>query len=120
MYNILVVFIHASISSSRGRAWERKRWRSSEYVRVLETVAAARALEELVGEPDVATHGADRGGAGGGGAGGVGHGEIRRRARRRGGSECGSGRDGKVWARRGVLNMRGGERESVCVWCTCM
>jgi hypothetical protein len=39
------------------------------YVRVLEAVAAARAAEELLGEADVAAHGADRGG------GGAGHGD---------------------------------------------
>jgi hypothetical protein len=39
------------------------------YVRVLEAVAASRAAEELLGEADVAAHGADRGGCGGGGAG---------------------------------------------------
>jgi hypothetical protein len=45
------------------------RERRKEYVRVLEAVAAARALEELVGEPDVAAHGADGGGA-------AGHGDV--------------------------------------------
>jgi hypothetical protein len=34
------------------------------YVRVLEAVAAARAAEELLGEADVAAHGADGGGGG--------------------------------------------------------
>lgn len=34
------------------------------YIRVLEAVAAARAPEELIGEADVAAHGADGGGAG--------------------------------------------------------
>jgi hypothetical protein len=33
-------------------------------VRVLEAAAAARAAEELVGEPDIAAHGAHGGGSG--------------------------------------------------------
>ena len=40
------------------------------HVRVLEAVAAARAAEELLGEADVAAHGADRGCGGGAGHGG--------------------------------------------------
>lgn len=48
------------------------------YVRVLEAVAAARAPEELLGEADVAAHGAD-----GGGGGAAGHGESERRGRKR-------------------------------------
>jgi len=46
------------------------------HVRVLEAVAAARAAEELLGEANVAAHGADRGCGGGvgGGGGGAGHG----------------------------------------------
>jgi len=56
-------------------SWARRGWAQIKevyiyiYVRVLEAVAAARAAEELLGEADVAAHGADRGGCGGGGAG---------------------------------------------------
>lgn len=57
-------------------------------VRVLEAVAAARAPEELLGEADVAAHGADRG-CGGDSAGHVGQ----RRGLEAGGSKRRSARD---------------------------
>ena len=71
----VLVLVQEAVEEGDGRKGMDHGWYARgagvEYIRVLEAVAAARALEELVGETDVAAHGAD-------GSGAAGHGDVER------------------------------------------